>query len=944
MLPQPQKNIVIDTDRREREPALDYAFLRARGIELIQQFAGSNWSDFNLHDPGVTILEYLCYALTDVAYRTTFPIADILADQKGLIDRAQHFFFTKQEALSSNPVTANDYRKLLIDSIPELSNVWLEPVTTSYTATYSKGIYRVIIEPAADGESNNPVPHLIETVKRKLLEYRSIGEHFECFRVLQPQPVYIKAEVIIERNASPEGVLASIYEVLSQTVNPTVTFYSEAELVDKGDAIEDIYSGPSLEKGIIPDSSLKERIRELDPFMLVKAISGIKGVIGVRKLLVSPDNTNYTTKVLKFDEHSFPLVIINDLQPDITLYNDHFPLYIQKPDALKKEHTINKKGEAGPVQQKAEESLRGEYKSLQDYISIQTLFPAIYGIHEEGIPASKPPAAVAQSRQLKAYLMFFEQLLANSLSQLANIGQLFSTDLSANSATYHYQPLYSVPDAKYILKAFTDESPAVSSLDWEHFKSDPDNGYLRAMGTFMETDEQYKDRKKRVFDHILARFNIALHSHPVYLYAFYYDKENEEKRIDVELKWKATILQNLSVFTSNRVKADNYFSLQEDESMENGFGKKMTLLLHIKNNTRRRLSEVMGQLSKQVLVAEHVVENDPAGERIVIHPNEEEPDILPDANEHLLTGHITFKGQTERLFQSAIEENNYKVLPARSEGETWVLFKHPADKKWSRVSKHADEYEAMEALKNTIRFFKEVSIESEGFYVLEHLLLKPSLEAQQYGFKFADAANNGLVQQSEWQSFAKREATIKELLAIGAAAATDNDSTTANRLQDLCFFYNNALTLSQQPGRQPAFMRPDKDAIAHFINNLAQFARRPTDFYPSFEYTVQLADGTEIAEDFFNFRMTIVFPSWPARFQDKSFRELAEAMFREECPAHLKVSFLWLSLSQMKVFDALYFNWLQAIRTDADSALTQTLSQELIRFLLANGAPWHQST
>ena len=918
MLPQPQKNIVIDTDRKNPEPALDYEFLRTRGIELIQQFAGSSWSDFNLHDPGVTILEYLCYALTDIAYRTTFPIADILADPKGLIDREKNFFIPKEEVLSSHPVTVNDYRKLLIDSIPELNNIWLEPVTTPYTSIYSKGIYEVIIEPAPE---NNDIQHLIGIVRRKLLEYRNIGEQFDCFRVLQPQPVYIKAEVFIDKNVSPEAVMALIYEVLEQTINPSVTFYTEAELMDRGYAIEDIHSGPSLGKGIIPDSSLRERIRELDPSILIKNISGIEGIISVKKLLVSIDDINYHAKVLKFEDQYFPLFIINDAHPDITLNNDNYPLYIQKMDVLKKEHKINRKLNAARVQKRIEAPLKGEYKSLQDYISIQTLFPSIYGISEEGAPSDKPPATVAQSRQLKAYLMFFEQLMANSLSQLANISHLFSTDTSTVDATYHFQPLYSVPDAKYILKAFTDENPSVGSLEWEGFKSDPHNAFIGAMGKFIETDEQYKDRKKRVFDHILARFNIAVHKHPIYLYEFYYDKENVEKRTDLELKWKATILQNLSVFTSNRVKADNYLSLNEDEGMENGFGKKMSLLLHIKNGARHRLSEVIGQLREQLSVAEHVKEH--------------------NTTEHT-TGNITFKGQTELLFQSAIELNNYKMIPTHSAGsrEMLLLFKHPADTKWSQLSKHADEYAAVKALKNTISFFKKASIESEGFYVLEHLLLKPPVEALQYGFKFADRANTLLIQQWEWQSFAKREETVKELLQIAAGYSADNYLATADRLQDLCIFYNNPSPLLQPGTQQPAFMRPDKEAIEHLINSLNQFERKQTDFYPSFEYTVKLTDGLEIAEDFFNFRMTIVFPSWPARFQDKSFRELAEAMFREECPAHIKVSFLWLSLSQMKIFDERYFNWLETVRMDTDNALAQSLSQDIIRFLVANGIPW----
>ncbi len=50
-------------------PALDFDFLRQEGIEHIQRLAGHRWTDYNHHEPGITILEQLCYALTDLAYR-----------------------------------------------------------------------------------------------------------------------------------------------------------------------------------------------------------------------------------------------------------------------------------------------------------------------------------------------------------------------------------------------------------------------------------------------------------------------------------------------------------------------------------------------------------------------------------------------------------------------------------------------------------------------------------------------------------------------------------------------------------------------------------------------------------------------------------------------------------------------------------------------------------
>jgi hypothetical protein len=35
---------------------LDFVSLRKQGIDYVQQLAGDIWTDYNLHDPGVTIL------------------------------------------------------------------------------------------------------------------------------------------------------------------------------------------------------------------------------------------------------------------------------------------------------------------------------------------------------------------------------------------------------------------------------------------------------------------------------------------------------------------------------------------------------------------------------------------------------------------------------------------------------------------------------------------------------------------------------------------------------------------------------------------------------------------------------------------------------------------------------------------------------------------------
>ena len=52
---------------------LDFDKMRKEGIEYIAQLSGKIWTDHNVHDPGITILEMLCYALLDLGYRTSLP-------------------------------------------------------------------------------------------------------------------------------------------------------------------------------------------------------------------------------------------------------------------------------------------------------------------------------------------------------------------------------------------------------------------------------------------------------------------------------------------------------------------------------------------------------------------------------------------------------------------------------------------------------------------------------------------------------------------------------------------------------------------------------------------------------------------------------------------------------------------------------------------------------
>ena len=70
------ENRTLDQDTASQDD-LDFDFLRKTGIDYIQALSSKLWTDYNSHDPGITILEILCYALTDLGQRINLPLEDL---------------------------------------------------------------------------------------------------------------------------------------------------------------------------------------------------------------------------------------------------------------------------------------------------------------------------------------------------------------------------------------------------------------------------------------------------------------------------------------------------------------------------------------------------------------------------------------------------------------------------------------------------------------------------------------------------------------------------------------------------------------------------------------------------------------------------------------------------------------------------------------------------
>jgi hypothetical protein len=132
----------------------------------------------------------------------------------------------------------------------------------------------------------------------------------------------------------------------------------------------------------------------------------------------------------------------------------------------------------------------GRDRHVGRYHSIQHQFPANYGVGAVGLPATASENRLAQARQLKAYLLFFDQIMANNFNQLAHVKDLFGFDDTRLST--------------YFMDFIDDESLELEPL-WVTKKADDRKNKLQKQLENPKSDDNLR-RKNRFLDHLLARF------------------------------------------------------------------------------------------------------------------------------------------------------------------------------------------------------------------------------------------------------------------------------------------------------------------------------------------------------------------------------------------------------------------------------------------------------
>ncbi|MBR6104879.1 MAG: hypothetical protein IKP81_07460 [Paludibacteraceae bacterium] len=614
---------------------LDYNRLKEFGLDYIQKIANKNWTDFNAHDPGVTILEALCLGLTDLAYRTNFNIKDLLAKKDE--SKNSGALFPAEEILSSNPSTIDEYRKLILEHLPFVRNVW---ITTTKRAVklpefsderekkffWPKEInvngyydFTIELDHSITIESSDVEEKVRNAVRDLYYQHRNTCEDINEIRILAKDcTLLLDLDLVVANNADINAIVSEIYSKVSDYVSPCPQKYTLEQLLEKGRKPEDIYRGCLPFSTFVDFEELKNLKRRSCIYRsdIIKIIRDIEGVTNVNKLVVwvkTPDSDirqvndivfedskelcHYRYRLEKFAYKSSGRILKVDKDNDKDKIEKTYISYkwngvkystdLEIPQENRLEWQIeNQPSDQSSFEYPVEQ---GRYRDTDIYNSFQNLFPTVYRMGKKekvGLITEEDEAA---KLQLKAYLTFFDQFLADYLEQLDSLNKFFSID-NPNSEvlqTYYFKNLTDseIEGVSRVLKdsfqyrdKYLYHNHSTSQLKEEQKTSD-EVIHDDCNGND-EAEKLYYDRRNRLMDHLLARFNETFAEYAAILFVSDYGNAyNYISFLKEGSKDKSYILRNYPSLSANRFGAV-YFSKELNLS---GLEKKILSRLGIEN-------------------------------------------------------------------------------------------------------------------------------------------------------------------------------------------------------------------------------------------------------------------------------------------------------------------------------------------------------------------------
>ena len=188
---------------------LGFDALRAIAIERAQAASGELWTDYNLHDPGVSLLEALCFALTEDVFAARQPVPALLGlgEHEELTAWERLGLHDREALLPCRPVSEADWRLWLLRALPGSRQLAMNALRDWRGRPL--GLWRLTLQ--ASTEQPDADRLLRERALRAFRAARALGEDLaEAPRLLRPRWVRLEIQLSITGEREPGDLLAEV--------------------------------------------------------------------------------------------------------------------------------------------------------------------------------------------------------------------------------------------------------------------------------------------------------------------------------------------------------------------------------------------------------------------------------------------------------------------------------------------------------------------------------------------------------------------------------------------------------------------------------------------------------------------------------------------------------------------------------------------------------------
>ncbi|WBX99111.1 hypothetical protein [Chryseobacterium gambrini] len=365
------------------------------------------------------------------------------------------------------------------------------------------------------------IEQIFRTIQQKLHQNRNLTEDFLCVETVQDVEISFCVDVELAQETDSVEAMAQIQMAIEKILNPPVRFYTLSQLMEQGLNSTEIFLGPKLKHGFLNDEELQKAQlpTSIHASDIIAAMMEIKGIVSVENLLMTAYNS-LGQPITGSMNQKWCLHLSGEEKPlfsaeksKILLFQKNIPFLLsensrmlvgQKVQQLKaqiKNYKLYSVQSDLPVPE-------GKFYQLDEYYSVQEEFPVNYGLGANKISDQAPEKRKAQVKQLKAYLHFYDQLLADFFSQLYHAKNILDIEPVKNT----YFPNYLDKNPK------TGKDFYAKEIYGNQFKNALLHGESEFDVSLEESKSVFNDRRNRALDHLMARFSESFNDYVFMMY------------------------------------------------------------------------------------------------------------------------------------------------------------------------------------------------------------------------------------------------------------------------------------------------------------------------------------------------------------------------------------------------------------------------------------------